>query len=50
MDEKLGAFKRSPLHNWASHAADAFRTGAVGKQEADGYTEQDMEPEYAGDY
>ena len=49
-DEKLGAFKRTPLHNWASHGADAFRTGAVGKQESDGYTEQELEPEYAGDW
>lgn len=29
-DEKLGAFKRTPLHNWASHGADSLRTGAVG--------------------
>ena len=49
-DEKLGAFKRSPLHNWASHAADAFRTGAVGKQDNDVYTEQELDPEYVGDY
>lgn len=28
-DEKAGAFRRSPLHNWASHGADALRTGAV---------------------
>lgn len=28
-DEKLGAFKRAPLHNWASNGADAMRTGAV---------------------
>ena len=28
-DERLGAFKRTPLHNWASHGADALRTGAV---------------------
>jgi hypothetical protein len=49
-DDKLGAFKRSPLHNWASHGADAFRTGAVGKQEDDNYTEQELDPEYAGDF
>jgi hypothetical protein len=49
-DEKLGAFKRSPLHNWASHGADAFRTGAVGKQEADHYTEQELDPEFVGDW
>ena len=28
-DERLGTFKRTPLHNWCSHAADAFRYGAV---------------------
>ena len=28
-DEKKGVYKPRPLHNWASHAADAFRTGAV---------------------
>ena len=49
-DDKMGAFKRSPLHNWASHGADAFRTGAVGKQENDEYSEQELDPEYAGDY
>ena len=29
-DEKLGGFKTKPLHNWASHPADAFRMLAVG--------------------
>ena len=29
-DDKAGGFKSRPLHNWASHAADAFRTFAVG--------------------
>jgi phage terminase large subunit len=28
--EKLGVKTREPLHNWASHAADAFRYFAVG--------------------
>ena len=28
-DDKRGAFMRGPFHNWASHGADAFRTGAV---------------------
>lgn len=27
-DDKLGRWKDKPLHNWASHGADAFRTGA----------------------
>ncbi|MCB9949167.1 MAG: hypothetical protein H6842_15300 [Rhodospirillaceae bacterium] len=33
-DERLGAFSQRPLHNWASHAADAFRYGAVTRREA----------------
>jgi len=33
-DEKLGTFKREPLHDWASHDADAFRTLAVSIKEA----------------
>ena len=28
--ESLGAWKRTPLHNWASNGADAFRTLATG--------------------
>jgi len=28
-DEALGTFKREPLHDWASHPADAFRMFAV---------------------
>lgn len=28
-DEKLGAWKRTPLHDWASNGADAFRTLAM---------------------
>ena len=27
-DEKLASFKAQPLHDWASHGSDAFRTGA----------------------
>ncbi len=27
-DERLGRYRAKPLHNWASHGADAFRTGA----------------------
>lgn len=33
MDEKLGTSKREPLHDWASHDADAFRTFAVAIKE-----------------
>jgi len=29
-DPKNKVFQQRPLHNWASHGADAFRTGAMG--------------------
>jgi hypothetical protein len=29
-DEALGIYTKEPVHDWASHAADALRTGAVG--------------------
>jgi phage terminase large subunit len=29
LNEKLGEFRSTPLHNWASHGADAFRYLAV---------------------
>jgi phage terminase large subunit len=32
-DEELRTFKREPLHDWASHGADAFRTLAVSIKE-----------------
>ncbi len=32
-NDKLGEFKASPVHDWASHGADAFRYLAVGLQE-----------------
>jgi phage terminase large subunit len=32
-DEQLGTFKREPLHDWASHPADAFRYFAVAIRE-----------------
>jgi hypothetical protein len=35
-DESLGTWKDRPLHNWASHAADAFRTFAEGWRERAG--------------
>jgi hypothetical protein len=28
-DEKLGTWKNTPVHDWASHAADAWKTRAV---------------------
>ncbi|WP_457104341.1 PBSX family phage terminase large subunit [Methylobacterium sp. P5_C11] len=30
VDEKTQAFSKNPLHDWASHAADAFRYFAIG--------------------
>jgi len=33
VDDSLGTFKQKPLHDWASHPADAFRTFAVAIQE-----------------
>lgn len=33
-DEKLKTFKQRPLHDWCSHAADAFRYLAVGADKA----------------
>lgn len=30
LDEKRQVFKNTPVHNWASHGADAFRTFGVG--------------------
>jgi phage terminase large subunit len=32
-DEELRTYKREPLHDWASHDADALRTLAVGIKE-----------------
>ena len=33
VDDKLGTFKKQPLHDWASHPADAFREFAVAIRE-----------------
>lgn len=33
-DDRLKAFRDRPRHDWTSHAADAFRTGCVGWEEA----------------
>ncbi len=44
-DDKLGRWKDKPLHNWASHGADAFRTGAgMPEYLEEGYDDDD---EYA---
>lgn len=39
-DERLKSFKERPLHDWASHGADAFRYGALGLPE----DHRDMKP------
>lgn len=31
-DEAHGCYRDRPVHDWASHGADAFRTGIVGRQ------------------
>lgn len=49
-DERLGAFKKTPLHNWASNAADAMRTGAVGMQVMTGISQNHVMPEVTSDY
>jgi phage terminase large subunit len=48
-DEKNKIFRRNPLHNWASHGADAFRTGAAHIDDTSGkaplrYKAKDREP------
>ena len=41
-DEKNMVYRRGPLHNWASHGADAFRTFAVGYRKP--YEQGDQDP------
>jgi phage terminase large subunit len=52
-NEEKKIFGRNPLHNWASHGADAFRTGAANIDDTSGkaplrYKARDREP--AGTY
>lgn len=49
-DEKLGTFKRTPLHNWASHGADGIRTGGVGHTTHIEVQDGDLLPEEVADY
>lgn len=49
-DEKLGTFKNTPLHNWASHDADGIRTGAVGFKGVLQLGNSDIMPETVPDY
>lgn len=39
-DDRLGAFRPRPLHDWASHGADALRTAAMGLREDTGKSRQ----------
>jgi phage terminase large subunit len=43
LDEKLGTLKKVPLHDWASHPADAFRQFAVAIKEPERQREQVMQ-------
>ena len=44
-DEKAAAYKKTPYHNWASHGADALRTGAVMFKPQMVFAQEDLEPE-----
>jgi hypothetical protein len=48
-DGNLGAFKRTPLHNWASNPADSMRCGAVGFKALIVVSQEELEPEWAED-
>ena len=43
-DDKRRAFRDQPLHNWASHGADAFRTLVLGWQSYERYTKPGTPP------
>lgn len=43
------SYKREPLHNWASHPADAFRYFAVAIREPQRQREQVRQPMYGGE-
>ena len=49
-DDKLGGFKNSPLHNWASHSADGIRTGAVGFESVIIHNKTSLLPDVVADY
>jgi phage terminase large subunit len=44
MDDKLASFKKEPLHDWASHPADAFRYFAVAIREPEIQREEERLP------
>ena len=45
-DESLGVFKLRPVHDWASHGADAFRYLAVGLPDPTDYGYGDYDPDF----
>lgn len=47
-DAKRGGFKPTPLHDWSSHGADAFRYLAVAHQEITEPTRQEHFADYGG--
>ena len=46
MDDRLGTFKRQPLHDWASHPADSFRYFAVSITESKRQQEVERKEKY----
>lgn len=44
-DEKNKVFRNNPLHDWASHGSDAFRTGAVGYKQ---YVKTQVQTDFGG--
>lgn len=49
-DDKLATYKRTPLHNWASHGADALRTGASGYENVRAVSNAELMPEPVADF
>ncbi len=49
-DERRGAFLKRPMHTWASHGADAVRTGVVAHTDVIDYAREQLEPEPEPDY
>src|SRR5581483_11679919 len=47
-DEKRKTFKNAPLHDWTSHAADAFRYLAMGLKPQTGKLEPIQYPKRSG--
>jgi hypothetical protein len=43
-NESLGTYRNTPLHNWASHACDAFRHGAIGDAKTASVRAQEVTP------